>query len=235
MSDIFKLLDEGRDAFGKGDYFSAKKIFLEVIENNDGFADVYNSLGLICFLDDEYRSSILFYKKAVEINPFYSEALMNLVVVMHQTGNINDAEIYMKQLKQIKSVQGTADRHCLGKLANKHAETAEIYKSMFMYDGAIEEYQKALELSPEFPDIRLNYAITLRDAGRIEDAIYEFDKILIQKPQYMVAYVHLGICYYKIGYIGFAINAWKKGYELNPKDRVLKSFLFVLNNVEEIN
>lgn len=235
MSEIFRYLEEGRHAYSVANYPEAKKNFLVFIKEKDSFADVYNSLGMIFFLEDDPEASIKYYKKAIEINPAYSEALMNLVVVMHHVGNMSDAEIYMKQLKQIKEVEGTADRHCVGKLANKHAELGEMYKTLLMYDGAIEEYRKALELSPEFPDIRLSYAIILRDAGKVEDAIYELDKILINKPDFVPAYVHLGTCYYKMGYIGFAIKAWKKGFELDPNNKKLQSFLFVLENAEEID
>jgi tetratricopeptide (TPR) repeat protein len=122
----------------------------------------------------------------------------------------------------------------MGKLSNMHAEIAEVYKSMLLYDEAIEEYKKALNLSPQFPDIRLNYAITLRDAGKVESAIFEFDRVLIDKKNYVDAYIHLGVSYYKLGYLGFAIDAWKKGYELDPSNKILQSFLFILNSAEEV-
>jgi hypothetical protein len=34
--------------------------------------------------------------------------------------------------------------------------------------------------------------------------------------------------------MGFAIDAWQKGYALNPENNILQSFLYILDNAEEI-
>jgi tetratricopeptide (TPR) repeat protein len=235
MEDIFVILEEARSYFAKKNYDKAKPLFLKFIETHTGFADVYSSLAMIYYIEDDYEKSIEYYEKAISINPNYSEAIMNIIVVLHHVGEIEKTEKYLDKLKEIKSVKGTADRYCMGKLSNMHAEIAEVYKTMLLYDEAIAEYEKALKLSPAFPDIRLNYAITLRDAGKVEDAIYEFDKVLIDKNNYVDAYVNLGVSYYKLGYLGFAIDAWQKGYQLDPNNKVLQSFLFILDNAEEIS
>ncbi len=234
MENIYKILEEGREAFNRQDYAIAKKSFLQFIEVEKNFADVYNFLGYICFIEDDLSGAIYFYKKAVEINPSYTEALMNLIMVLQLNNELDTAEHYMEKMKQIRKTEGLENRYCLGKIANKHWDIAKNYTGLCMYDEAIQEFKKALKLGPNFFDIRLDYAVTLRDCGQVEEAVYELDKILKSKPDYVAAYIHLGICYYKQGYIGFAIDAWQKGYALNPENNILQSFLYILDNAEEI-
>jgi tetratricopeptide (TPR) repeat protein len=234
MKNMYKLLEEGKHAFEKQYFATAKKLFLEFIEKEKKFADVYNHLGYIYFSENNFAEAIYYYKKAVEINPSYTEAIINLIIVLQLSNDLNTAEYYMEKMKQFQETEGFEDRYCLGKIANKHWELAKDYNSLCMHNEALEEYEKALKLGPNFFDIRLDYAITLRDCGKIEESVFELDKIIKNKPDYVDAYIHLGICYYKQGYMGFAIDAWQKGYALNPENNILQSFLYILDNAEEI-
>ena len=234
MDNIYKLLEDGKHAFERQNYAEAKNLFLKFIETEKKFADVYNYLGYIFFNEDNLIESFEYFKKAIEINPSYTEAIMNLVMIAQLKNDLKTAEFYMAKMRQIKETDGLKDKYCLGKIANKHWEIAKNYKSLYMYNEALEEFVKALKLGTNFYDIRLDYAITLRDIGKVEEAVYELDKILSAKPDYVAAYIHLGICYYKQGYLGFAIDAWQKGYALNPTNKILQSFLYILDNAEEI-
>ena len=235
MENIYKLLEEGKYAFERQNYTEAKDLFLKFIATEKKFADVYNYLGYIFFNEDNLTESIEYYKKAIEINPSYTESIMNIVMVAQLNNDLETAELYMTKMKQIQETDGLRDKYCLGKIANKHWEIAKNYRNLYMYNEALEEFVKALRLGPNFYDIRLDYSITLRDFGKVEEAVYELDKILSAKPDYVAAYIHLGICYFKQGYLGFAIDAWQKGYALNPANNILQSFLYILDNAEEID
>lgn len=235
MDELFKNYELAKNAFDSGNYEEARTVFEKFIKENHDFADVYNYLAYIYYLDDDREKSIEFYKKSVAINPSYTEALMNLVLVLHEIGDADQAQKYMNQLKSIQYYEGVADKHCLGKLSNMHAETARAYLSLFWYEEAINEFEKALKLNPEFPDIRLEYAIALRDYGKVEESIYEFDQVIISKPVYTEAYVQQGIAFYKLGFLGFALESWKKGYELDSSNKLLKTFIYLLDGAMEVS
>ncbi|MCB4203803.1 tetratricopeptide repeat protein [Deferribacterales bacterium Es71-Z0220] len=232
---IFHLMEKGKIAFDSGKYEEAKKYFEEFIEHNKNFADVYCKLGYIYFVKDEYHKAIDFFKQAVEINPSYTEALINLATSLQYVGENDEALKYMNQLKSVTYLEGIADKHCLGKISNMHAEIADAYVSLFLYKNAIDEYEKALELNPGFPDIRLKYAIALREYGDFERAIFVLENIIMEMESFVDAYVQLGITYYKIGYIGFAISAWKKGFELNKNNKLLNTFLYLVEAAKEVD
>ncbi|MBZ4642558.1 MAG: Tetratricopeptide 2 repeat-containing protein, partial [Deferribacteraceae bacterium] len=55
------------------------------------------------------------------------------------------------------------------------------------------------------------------------------------KENFVEAYVHLGITYFKIGYIGFAISAWKKGLAINSENKLLKTFIYLVEAAKEVD
>lgn len=234
MNNLYTHYEEGKACFDSGKYDEAREIFEEFVKHRSDFADVYNYLGYIYYIHDERESAIKAYRKAVDLNPSYTEALMNFAVVLNDCGMSDEALKYMNQLKSVQYYEGVADSYCLGKLANMHAETARAYKSVFWYGEAIKQYQKALYLCPDFPDIRLEYAVALRDYGDMEKAVYEFDQVIVRKNDYAEAYVHQGIAFYKLGFIGFALESWKKGYEIDNKNKILATFLYLLEGAREV-
>jgi len=234
-NNIFYILERGKLDFEAGKYLEAKEKLEKFIEKNKNFADVYCKLGYIYFIEDNYLKAIEFFKKAVEINPSYTEGLINLTTSLQFIGENEEAMKYMNQLKSVSYLEGIADKHSLGKISNMHCETADAYMRLFMYKNAIDEYEKALQLNPGFPDIKLKYAIALREYGDLERAIYILDNLIIEKENFVEAYVHLGITYFKIGYIGFAISAWKKGLAINSENKLLKTFIYLVEAAKEVD
>lgn len=235
MDNCYRQYEEGKAYFDSGDFDKARAVFEDFIRYRHDFADVYNYLGYIYYLQDNVDYAISAYRQAVELNPSYTEALINFAVVLNDCGRSDEALKYINQLKSVQYYEGVADKHCLGKLANMHADIAGAYISLFWYEEATEQYQKALHLCPDFPDIRLEYAIALRDYGDMEKAIYEFDQAILRKSDYAEAYIHQGIAFYKLGFIGFALESWKKGYDIDSENKILSTFLYLLEGATEVN
>ncbi|BAI81407.1 tetratricopeptide repeat protein [Deferribacter desulfuricans SSM1] len=233
-NNYFYFYEKGKEEFLAGDYEKARQYLEKFLKYKDNFADVYNFLGFIYYISNDLNRAIDFYEKAIELNPYYTEALMNITVIYHSIGEYEKAEKYFKMLKENKNIKGIADKHCIGKLANIHAELAKKYLSLFMYDEALEEYEKALKLAPEFPDIRLAYANALRDANKLEEAIFQYDQVLIRKPKYIEALINQAITFYKLGYLGFALEALKKAKLIDANNKNLQAFLYLLENSKEV-
>jgi len=233
-NNYFYLYEKGKEEFFAGDYEKARQYLEEFIKFKDNFADVYNFLGFIYYISNDLNRAISYYEKAVSLNPHYTEALMNITVIYHSIGEYEKAEKYFEMLREKKQIKGIADKHCIGKLANLHADLAKKYLTLFMYEEALEEYEKALKLAPDFPDIRLAYANALRDANKLEEAIFQYDQVLLKKPDYIDALINQAITFYKLGYFGFALDALKKAKDINPENKNLKAFLYLLENSKEV-
>jgi tetratricopeptide (TPR) repeat protein len=81
---------------------------------------------------------------------------------------------------------------------------------------AIEHYQKALEINPDFAEAHNNLGTALLDQGRLEEASEHFHQALDKDPAFAEAHNNLGLLLTKQGRAAEAIEQYRKAIELNP-------------------
>jgi len=100
-----------------------------------------------------------------------------------------------------------------------------------MYDKAIEQYREALELSPDFADIRTRLGQILRDAGRHEEAVAEFLLVKEKRPAYVPARVSLGAAYFARGDKAAARDEWVEVLEIDADNRTAGMYLRMVDQM----
>jgi len=86
MSTIHELYELGTKLFDDGKLNEAEPLLREVIALNPGYADVHNKMGIICSMKGELRKAAAHFEKALELNPRYTEASLNLAVTYNDLG-----------------------------------------------------------------------------------------------------------------------------------------------------
>ena len=217
VTGIRELLRRGAAAFEAGEYTEAEQLLLQLVEQNTAYANVYNMLGVIANLRGATERAVELFRRALALNPSYSEAQMNLAITLADTGAYEAAAAEVKKL-QAREPENT-DRPSpaiLGKLANAHADLARTYHALGMYAEAIGEYDKALGLCPNFPDIHNRRAVSCRELQDYAGAKASLARALELNPRYVEAYVNLGRLHHQMGNLAEALAAWERALELNP-------------------
>jgi tetratricopeptide (TPR) repeat protein len=93
------------------------------------------------------------------------------------------------------------------------------------YDEALDEYQKAVKLRPNFVDILTQIGMTLREKGELDRAIEAFSKAKEASVKYVPAYIHLGIAYYTQNRRDLALQEWKAAQKIDPANRAVQVYL----------
>jgi tetratricopeptide (TPR) repeat protein len=190
-----------RSLFAHGRYDEAKQAFLSALTVFDDYPDIHHSLGVIAHLQADFKSAVAHFQRALKLNPNYTEALLNLAITYNTVGLYENAARSFKMAAERRTGSSTTKlpMHIGARLANLHADVGSIYHDHFFYHRAIEQFQRALELCPDFVDIRLKLGMSLRDSGQLEDAVAQFRKALEIHPTYVAARVQLGFCLLKLG------------------------------------
>jgi tetratricopeptide (TPR) repeat protein len=121
------------------------------------------------------------FKKALEMNPGYTEASLNLTITYSDLGKYEEARKVFEQASRFseqakKTSSSSIDPFIKGKLADEHLRIGKIYYELREHDEALEEYQKELRLSPNYADIITHLGIAHRDKGRYDEAIAQFNR-----------------------------------------------------------
>lgn len=223
---IEELYEKGMAAFDKKDYAAAEEAFVQVLKENPGFADILNKMGIIYSQTNRLDLAAKAFERAIQINPCYTEASLNLAITYSEMGKYEKSrEVFESAARCTHIASRTPDPFVKGKLANEHLRIGNIYYQLGLLDDAMEEYNKALRLSPNYADIVTQLGIALRDKGRHDEAIIQFNRAKEINPHYIPARLHLGITYYSRGFYGLAEEEWREALKIDPNHAALKTYL----------
>lgn len=111
------------------------------------------------------------------------------------------------------------------KASQAHNNFGISLKRKGMYEEAIKEYKRAIELDPEYSSPYYNLGLLHLEKGQFNEAIAYFDKTLQINPHIIRAYFKIGIAYFKIGEKEKARGYWQKCLELDPDQKDVRMFL----------
>lgn len=212
----------------------AQEALILIYRKNPDFADVCNRLGQLFYQQGELARAREFLERAVRLNPDYTEASLNLAVTLNEMKQYGRAKEVIEQAQQRTTRKRTAlEPFIAGKLANKHKEIGDIYRELGMFVDSIEEYRKALNLSPGFPDIQVKLAVTLRELGMTDEALDILTSATEHRPDYLDARIQLGITYFSRGFLDRAREQWQLVLNVDPSNAKALMYMSFLEKNDE--
>lgn len=164
--------------------------------------------GVLAIQEDNCKEAIEYFEKAIQIFPYFSEALYNLGCVYRKTIRLHEA---VTCFRQVIEYEGTSD---VGLLAKKELDFLErIIKETS--NISLEDY---LEQEKVF-----NKAFSCLQKKQYEAAISLFEKVLIIEPNHVQSYGNMGIAYGMLRDRGKALECFDKALSLDPDYEVAKT------------
>ena len=230
--ELLRLLSKGREHYGAQEYERAETCLLKVVAQEDGFADAWNMLGVIYYSKGQVSVAKEYFEKAVNINSRYTDAVLNLAVTYNENGQYTRAkqvieELNIREASELKDIEPYAR----GKLANMHAELGRAYVELQNLELAAKEYRMALDLCPDFVDIRTQFGQVLRDSGGLEEARNEFVKVKQEKPGYIPARMSLGMTYFLMGERLSAKDEWESVLSIDPDNKAADMYIKMVSQL----
>jgi tetratricopeptide (TPR) repeat protein len=220
------LLARGREAYEANDYDKAEPCLIQLVNEQRGFADVHDMLGVIYHHQGRLPEAVTMFEAALRLNPNYTEAALNLAVTFNDLGRYQEAkEVYSQALRASKSGPRKLDPFAQGKIANMHAEVGKAYDALGLYPDAVREYERALELCPHFQDIRTRLGTTLREMGAFPAALRELERVRTETPKYVPARLSLGLAYHALGRMDEAREEWEAAQGHEPANKSARMYL----------
>jgi len=227
-----RLLERGREHYAANEYDKAERCLAQVLRDHHPYADVYHMLGVIYAHKGQAKKAQNMFEEALRLNPGYTEAAINLAVTYNEQGRYDDAKnVYKRMMASRKAAAAESpqpDPFVRGKLANMHAAVAEAYEHAGLYAEAVREYERALELGPQFVDLRTRLAAAYRAAGNVAAATREFERVKKEHPRLANPRLQLGMTYYSAGRAEDAGREWREVLALQPDNKFAKLYLGLL-------
>jgi len=223
------LLSLAKERFAVRDYRGAALLLTSVTQEGPAFADAFNLLGLSLAFVDRADDALAAFDQALRVNPRYVEAYLNRAIVLNQLGREDEAQSSMSRAAEL----GAADESgypavVANKLANAHLSLGHDYRAAGSLEKAVEQYKRAMELRPQFNDIKLALGRALVEQGRHGDAIAVLDEVLRARPSWLDAMLLRGLAAYLQGDLDAAGRIWNDASMRHPEEPRLEIYRSML-------
>jgi tetratricopeptide (TPR) repeat protein len=150
-------------------------------------------------------TALVMLRKAVELDPFFSEIHYHLARILYLQGNLDSAEIEYKLALKLKPEHIGA-----------YVDLAQIYVQRQLWDKALKQYNMVLKFRVELPGVYNNIGGIYLRKNRIDEAIEYFKKALKLQDDYVLSHFGLGRAFSRRGQMDEAIREFEKAIQLEP-------------------
>lgn len=228
LEDIFDIQSDIAERIAAALQAKLLPLEMELIENqNTKNVDAYNVYLLgkhhyYKYTEEDNEKAIEFYKQALNIDPKYALAIAGL------------SDSYAQKVKKYWSDDVWMDSALVyGKIAVRlNPKLAEAYKALASaYDGqgeielALANYEKAIELNPNYWSALLNYGQLKKLNGNYDEALYWLRKANVLAPGDIMGNISISMLYSDLNCFDAAIEWGEKALALDSDNRFANSFL----------
>ena len=196
---IFAEQDDGEEC--------AITLLESAIELNPGFADAYESLGVMRGRRGEYDEALLCMERLLEVDPESVMAHTNKSLYLMKVGRLQEAEEERAKatLASFKSAKSASDKTEISEEEERKSEAAR------EREKKVEMFLQVLDIDPD--DLLANFSLgrLYNSSGNYSSAEGHLTKVLEEDGQYSAAYLELGITLNGLNRRDEARDIYKRG------------------------
>jgi tetratricopeptide (TPR) repeat protein len=111
-----------------------------------------------------------------------------------------------------------AGRQLLDRLAAAYNNRGVAYRLKTEFDKAIDDFDEAIKLRPNYPNAFNNRGVAYRNKGDLEHALADYDEAIQLKPDYLAALYNRGLALLEKGDYGRSVSDFSTVLEADPQN-----------------
>jgi tetratricopeptide (TPR) repeat protein len=213
------MLSEARSSFIEGNYKVAEPLLQQMVLQNTRNPEVFQMLATIAYDKGQFNKAIKTFKRALEIDPTYTDASVGLSIILNDLGRYEEGRQIFDEAKQLLDRRkGEVDPGVDEKIAAKHEELADLYLQHNRISEALEQLLKAHKLSSRKAELTLRVVECHIKLGELDRATKDLKSILKDYPHFTAARLKLGVLMYNRGQVAEATEQWENILIRDPEN-----------------
>ncbi len=157
-------LESSKRYFDEGFYDKVTPLLNGLLSQKVNVPDIYHMLGSMYYEQGQFKACINSFKKALEIDPDFTDSSIGLSVVLNDLGKYEQASQVFKSAQDRLKNQNAQSSACslIQTIASKHLELADLYSKNNSPQQAFENLIKYEDLMGETEDTVLKKSSILR-------------------------------------------------------------------------
>jgi len=206
--EAYNFFLKGRDEYEKFYYGQARDSLKKAVELDPNFAVAYLYLARVLSTLIDIKESRDAFEKAKALSQKTTEKERLYIEAAYASAIESNPEKRLRILKEL------AQKY--PKEKQVHYELARHYKNRGLFDEAIQEFNKALELDPSFGYALNGLAYTYTDMGNFDKALEYFQKYASLLPGEPNPINSMAELYFRMGNLDESIAKYKEALRLKP-------------------
>lgn len=264
---INKLINEAQELFDKGDFVAssikieniikidnnnaksyellayikantghmdeAYRLLLKACSTDNASGEAYYYLGKIQLEKNNYQEAVISFRKSISKSGYFFEGLVDIGIALSCLGKNTEAETNFENAKKINN-----------KNPNIYYNIAKLKDKLLKYNEAIDNYNYAIEIYPEFTDAWLKKAETLCNIKKYDEALSCINKAYELDSNNIQTLLIIGILLNKLGKYKEAISIYNESLIIDKTNTIalhnktislirLKDYLNAMKTCEE--
>lgn len=220
------MLSETREYFIDGNYKMAEPILQQMLLQNTRNPEIYQMLATIYYDKGQFSKAIKTFKRALEIDPTYTDASVGLSIILNDLGKYDEGkQVFVEAQAQLDKKAGKNDPFVDEKLSSKHEELADLYFQYKRFNEALEQLLRAQKLSTRKAEITMRIAEVYVQLGQNDRAIKDLRSLIREYPHFVPARLKLGVIYYNSNNVAEATEQWENVLMRDPQHPEALRFL----------
>jgi predicted O-linked N-acetylglucosamine transferase (SPINDLY family) len=185
-----------------GNLVGAEVLYHQILAQNPNHDETLHLLGLIRVSEERYEEGAVLIHKALEIDPNFAAAHLNLGTCLQEMGKLGEAEASYRTASLLQP------------------KNAQIYNalglnlwSQYRDLEALENFNEALKLKPDFAEAHFNRGSLLNKLKQHQMALMNLGKAIDLRPHYPDAYYLRGLSLHDLDFFDKALKSLKTAEE----------------------
>jgi tetratricopeptide (TPR) repeat protein len=228
-----ELFTTAEDHFKANEYASAEPILNQLVLKSLKKPEVFHMLGTIYYDQGKFNKAIRSFKRALEINPGFTDSSVGLSIILNDLGRYEEGQKVFDEARAMLSLRSPNNDHIMNeKFAQKHLELGDLYFQHNRMSEALEQYQTALDLTPQNLDVQMKIVDIYLAQKNTSIAIKELRALVRENPSLVTARLKLGKAFYDSHQIPEAIEQWENALRYEPNSAVARDYLRLAQTVQ---
>ena len=236
---INQALNEAVGLYKAGNIEVAKRLFSRIIQIEPNQPDANHNMGRLLFESGNLKEALPYFKTALEANFGVTQYWFSYIDVLFRLQRFSEASELFALAKnkgckglefddlgekinasivefetEIPKLQGVIEDGPYAYLS--HFRIGATFQKLGKLEKAIEAYNKALSLKPDYAEAYYNMGTSLAGQGKLAEAIEAYSKALSFKPDFFEAFSNMGLALNEQGKLEEAVEACNKALSLKP-------------------
>ena len=184
----------------QGHLENAEKSYLKALEISSNRINALSGLGQVYAKQKKHDLAIDTFKKVIAIESDNTEAHYQLAQIYNKLGDRDKAASKIAFFKLLRSTDPILEKAV--KWVKTHPDDpigfnnlGIIYLTRQRYDKAIENYNRAITLSPNLATSHYNLGLTYHKQGKLDLAIKSYQEAISLNSTLAIAHNNLAVCY----------------------------------------